>query len=431
MRPPEKPAGSMRPSRRSASVTVGAVPPLPIAGGPRIGAGAVRPDRDPVQPIDARDRAAAGADLDHLDDRDAQRQPAALLEAIDPRDLERAARLRLQIVDQANLRGGAAHVVGQHLVEPALPGDLGGKDGAARGTRFDEPDREADRGLDRGQAAARQHQEERAEKALAAQQRVEISEVAADQRLDVGIGASRRKALVFAHLGRHVARQGDRHARQALGDNLASPALMRRIGEAVQKADRDGLDAAFCEAVGQRSNAVLVERHQHPAARVHPLAHREAQAARHERRRQVDIDVVLLEPVLVADLDRIAEALGRQQCGLGAFALDDRVGRESRPVNDDRQFGGCERRFPQHDADRFEDGALRRRRGGQDLGAVAASARFERNIGERAADIYTEPCLGHTLRRHSPASDFAAEAAVDRQRAAAADQDRQTDQQQV
>ena len=139
-----------------------------VAGRPRIGAGAVRPDGDPLQPVDAGDRAAAGADLDHLDDRDAQWQAAALLEAVDPRDLEGAVGLRLQIVDQADLRGRAAHVVGQHLVEPALPGDLGGEDRAAGGAGFDEPHREADRGLDRGQPAARQHQKQRAGEALRA-----------------------------------------------------------------------------------------------------------------------------------------------------------------------------------------------------------------------------------------------------------------------
>ena len=67
----------------------------PVAGGTRIGPGAVRPDGNPLQPVDPRDRAAAGADLDHLDDRDAQRQPAAFLETVDARDLEGAVGLRL------------------------------------------------------------------------------------------------------------------------------------------------------------------------------------------------------------------------------------------------------------------------------------------------------------------------------------------------
>ncbi len=55
-------------------------------------AGAVGPDRDASERVDPRDRAAAGADLDHLDHRNAQRQAAALEEAIDARHLEARAR---------------------------------------------------------------------------------------------------------------------------------------------------------------------------------------------------------------------------------------------------------------------------------------------------------------------------------------------------
>ena len=75
-----------------------------------LGAGALRADIDARQRIDRGDRAAAGADLDHLDHRDAQRQAAALEEAVLPRDLEGARMLRLAVVDQADLGGGAAHV---------------------------------------------------------------------------------------------------------------------------------------------------------------------------------------------------------------------------------------------------------------------------------------------------------------------------------
>ena len=65
--------------------------------------------------VDMRDRAAAGADLHHLDHRDAQRQAGALPEASDARDLEGARGLRLAVIDQADLRRRAAHVERQHV----------------------------------------------------------------------------------------------------------------------------------------------------------------------------------------------------------------------------------------------------------------------------------------------------------------------------
>ena len=45
-------------------------------------------DEEPAKRVDAGDRAAAGADLDHLDHRDLDREPAALLEMIAAVDLE-------------------------------------------------------------------------------------------------------------------------------------------------------------------------------------------------------------------------------------------------------------------------------------------------------------------------------------------------------
>ena len=88
-----------------------------------LGTGALRPDSDALGAVDAGDGATAGADLHHFDDGDAQGQSAALQEARRAVYLEGARRLRLVIVDQAYLRGGTAHVEGQHTLEAALAGD--------------------------------------------------------------------------------------------------------------------------------------------------------------------------------------------------------------------------------------------------------------------------------------------------------------------
>ncbi len=187
----------------------------PVADGPRLGPGAVGADADAAQRVDARDRAAAGADLDHLDDGDAQRQAAALLETVDARHLEDAAGLRLGIVDEADLGGRAAHVVGQHLREAALLRHVAREDGAAGRTGFDQPHREADRRRDGGDAAARHHQEQRTGEACGGEVALEIGEIAPHQRLDIGVGAGGGEALVFAHLRRHVAGERHREMRQA------------------------------------------------------------------------------------------------------------------------------------------------------------------------------------------------------------------------
>ena len=54
-------------------MTVGPVPPEPVAGRPRLGAGARRADLEQAQLVEASDASAAGSDLDHVDRRDPDR----------------------------------------------------------------------------------------------------------------------------------------------------------------------------------------------------------------------------------------------------------------------------------------------------------------------------------------------------------------------
>jgi hypothetical protein len=69
--------------------------------------------------VDGRDRAAAGADLDHVDHRRLDRQAGALGEAVHARGLQHRRDLGAAVLDQAGLGGGAAHVEGDHIGLPA------------------------------------------------------------------------------------------------------------------------------------------------------------------------------------------------------------------------------------------------------------------------------------------------------------------------
>ena len=183
---------------------------------------------------------------------------------------------------------------------------------------------------------------------------------------------------------------------------------MRRVGETVQEADRDAVDLLGDEAFGKPFNRGLVERRDDLALGIDALRHDKAQPARHQRRREVDIDVVLLKAVFVPDLDRVTEPLGRDEGGLGALTLDDRVGREGRAVDDQRQIPRGECRLEQDLADRRDDGALRRFRRGQNLNAEPLPAdgvrHFERDIGKGAADIDPKPPRPFPTRRHAAPS---------------------------
>src|SRR5262249_58396762 len=94
----------------------GFFPAAGVAHRTRLRAGAVGTDDDAAERINARNRAAASADLDHFDHWNAQRQPAPLKKAVNPGDFERTRGLRLRVVDEADLGGRPAHVERHNLL---------------------------------------------------------------------------------------------------------------------------------------------------------------------------------------------------------------------------------------------------------------------------------------------------------------------------
>jgi hypothetical protein len=124
-----------------------------VAGRPRLGRRALGPDRNALQRVDPRDRAAAGADLDHFDHGNAHRQARTFQEARSAIDLEHARGLGLIFLDQANLRGGATHIEGQDLGLAKTSRNLRRENRAARRARLDKAHRKALRRLDRRDAA--------------------------------------------------------------------------------------------------------------------------------------------------------------------------------------------------------------------------------------------------------------------------------------
>ena len=128
--PPRKRSAPSRPSTRLASVTVGSVAAEAVAGRARLRAGALRADAQGAV-LDARDRAAAGADLENVHHRDLHRQ--RLVVAADQR---RAGGQRLALVDDAGLGGGAAHVEGDGVLDAERVAERLGADHAGRRPGF-------------------------------------------------------------------------------------------------------------------------------------------------------------------------------------------------------------------------------------------------------------------------------------------------------
>ena len=139
--------------------------PLRVAGGARGGSGALRTDPDGSPGIRLRDAATPRADLDHVDDRGAHRQPAPRLELVRSRDLERVDLHRRALTHQRPFGGGASHVEGEQVRQGEGAAVDGRHPGAGCGARFDDAHgKAAGEGWGQG-AAARAHHVETTAKA--------------------------------------------------------------------------------------------------------------------------------------------------------------------------------------------------------------------------------------------------------------------------
>ena len=177
-----------------------------------------------------------------------------------------------------------------------------------------------------------------------------------------------------------------------LGDQLAEPALVGRIRVGMEQADGQCRDALGARGLDRGPGAVLVQRGQHLAGVEHPLVDLERQLAWHERRGALREPVVELGPILAADLEDVAEAARDQEAAANALALQERVRRDGRPMDEELDVGGG----PPGSADDLDDPLLhadrlvgRRGRGLREREAVGG--RIEQHeVGERPSDVHPE-----------------------------------------
>ena len=373
----------------------GALPAAVVARWPRAGTSALRADLQPADPVHGGDRAAAGADLHHFDDRNPHRQAAALAEPIAAIHFEGTRLLGRAVVDQADLRRGAAHVQRHHPRQTEMFGEARREDGAAGRARFHQPDRKLPRRLQGREAAAGRHHQKRAIDAERREPLLHVRQIARHQRLHVGVGARRGEALELADLRADVARQRDRQFRQRRGKHVAGQQFVARVGVAVQIADGHALDALLRQRRHQRLDRARRQRHKRFSRRVHALGHGQPPASRHQRLRAVDVHVVLLEAVLERHLEHVAVSFGRHQRRARAAPFDDRVGGQGGAVQHHAQVRRGASSLCQNLAHTFQGAGGRRRVGRQNLGADVAAGGFQHHVGEGAADVHRDAIVRH------------------------------------
>ena len=146
---------------------------------------------------------------------------------------------------------------------------------------------------------------------IAADPLLEVADVAAHDRHDVGVRGRRRGALELAELG------DDRRTRArprppGSASAISSPRRRSWAGFAYEwsRQTASAVDALRARGRDRGASACSSSRRRQHLARVeHPLAISNVSSRGHERRGALGEPVVELGPVLAADLEHVAEAL--------------------------------------------------------------------------------------------------------------------------
>ena len=106
------------------------------------------------------------------------------------------------------------------------------------------------------------------------------------------------------------------------------------VAPGMQETDGDRVDALPAQRLDRPLQGFRIERRLHGAIGAQPLGHAEPPAARHQRLRRRQAQIVAVRLQALAHFQHIAVALGRQQADRGALALQDGVGRDRGAVHD-------------------------------------------------------------------------------------------------
>ena len=338
------------------------------------------------------DAAAARGHFGDVDGRHAQHVAGAAQQAVTgvhaAADLVLGRQQHLAALDDGRLGGGATHVEADQLGLAEAGAHLGRADHARGRPRLDAVHGLARGQLDRHQPTVGLHHGHWGVYAGAAQLGDQALEVALDHRPDVAIDDGGAGALVLARFGQQLARQGDVESGQLGAERVADALLVGGIGVGVQQGDRHGGDARLPHRGHRPLYVTGVERREHAAAGIDTLAHLQAQAPLHQRRRLAVGEVVEPRRAQPRDLQHVAEALGGDQRHRRALALQDGVGGDREAVHDLGHAGGRQVQLGQRvsKAAQHATSVVVRRARHLDHGGPAALGQGD-DVGKGPADV--------------------------------------------
>ena len=122
--------------------------------------------------------------------------------------------------------------------------------------------------------------------------------------------------------------------------------------------DSNSLNALLLKFFCNSPNAFFIQRNLHLPYDINPFIDGEAELTRDQWLRLLNEHVVLVEPTFIGNLQRIAKAFRRNQCGLRTFTLDNRIGCECRAMNDLCQITKTDTCIAQNNLGPFDQSTL-------------------------------------------------------------------------
>ena len=309
---------------------------------------------------------------------------------------------RLAALEQRDVGRGAAHVERDEIGQAGGAPDRLRADHAGRWAGQHRAHRLVGGGLEADDATVRLREMRRDRHAERREARREAIDVALHHRAEIGVHHRGREPFELAKLGRDLMARADEGFGIFLLHDLFGAQLMRGAHEAVEERDRDRADTGRAQLARRGADRVFIERNIHLAGMAHALGDLEAQAALDQSRRLVGENVVEVGPLLPADLEQIAEAVGGDETGGHALVLDQRIGGDRGAMAEiaDRRCGLIAR-LRRDAAHAFIDalrdaarGIVGRRRNLPDLDA--AFGLFEQaDVGECPAGIHAHAPTSH------------------------------------
>ena len=241
------------------------------------------------------------------------------------------------ILDEADVEAGAAGVTDDEVGLESFGVCVGERrDRCHRGPGVDRVDRAPDDVIESQAAARRRHNEQLTGEAGGAEVVGDLSQVPLHERLQRRVERGGRCPPVLADDGVQLVRERVGDAREPLADELAERLLVLRVRNRPDEADGDRLDIQLAGLAHERPRALPIEGAVDPSLRIDPPRHLEGQAPW-----DVGLGIALVEVEGVrltafAEGEDVGEACRREERGAGGLALQDRVRRAGRAVDEER-----------------------------------------------------------------------------------------------